>query len=125
RVQSRQRPIENCVTPIMLKHVPELSVADYMHGSATARATFCTELLKGLQRYGFVILRDHPVSTSLLDTAYRLSAELFAQEESVKHRYVGGPRGYAPFQTERAKGHSVPDLKEFWQIGPEREQPVY
>jgi len=109
----------------MRNQVPELSVADYTRGTEAVRASFCDELLRGLQRYGFVILRDHPVSTSLLDTAYRLSGELFAQEESMKRRYVGGPRGYAPFQTERAMGHSVPDLKEFWQIGPERAQPVY
>src|SRR5258706_5369351 len=82
----------------MLNQVPELSVADYTRGTEAARNTFCSELLEGLQRYGFVILRDHPVSTSLLDTAYRLSAELFAQEESVKRRYVGGPRATLPFK---------------------------
>jgi isopenicillin N synthase-like dioxygenase len=109
----------------MRNQVPELSVADYLQGSAAARQTFSSELLRGLQRYGFVILRDHPVSSSLLDTAYRLSAELFAQAEAVKLRYVGGPRGYAPFRTERAKNHTVPDLKEFWQIGPERAESVH
>jgi isopenicillin N synthase-like dioxygenase len=100
--------------------VPELSLANYTHGSPEQRDEFCVELMRGLQRYGFIILRDHPVSMQLLDEAYRLSAALFAQPEPDKQRYVGGTRGYVPFRTERAKNRSVPDLKEFWQIGPER-----
>ena len=103
-----------------MRRVPELSLADYTQGTHRARDAFCDELTRGLQRYGFIILRDHPVSMTLLDEAYRLSAELFAQPEEIKNRYIGGPRGYAPFRTERARQRSVPDLKEFWQIGPER-----
>jgi len=99
--------------------IPELSLADYLHGGATARDAFASELMRGLQRYGFFVLRDHPVPATLLDQAYELSVELFAQPEAVKRRYVGGPRGYTPFRTEHAKNHPVPDLKEFWQIGPE------
>ena len=102
--------------------VPELSLSDYTRGDAAAREMFSSALMSGLQRYGFIILRDHPISVELLDEAYRLSAELFAQPESVKQRYVGGVRGYTPFRTEHAKNHAVPDLKEFWQIGPERSQ---
>lgn len=100
--------------------VPELSLSQYTHGEPAQRATFCRELFDGLQRYGFVILRDHPVPVALLEEAYRLSAEFFALPEDVKGRYVRGPRGYVPFRTERAKNCAVPDLKEFWQIGPER-----
>ena len=37
-------------------------------------------------------------------------------------RSIGGPRGYVPFRTEQARAHAVPDLKEFWQIGPESER---
>jgi len=105
----------------MQQRVPELSLADYTHGGAVKREEFRVELMRGLQRYGFIILRDHPVSMQLLDEAYRLSAALFAQPEETKQLYVGGPRGYVPFRTERAKNRSVPDLKEFWQIGPERD----
>jgi isopenicillin N synthase-like dioxygenase len=104
--------------------VPELSLSDYTRGNAAAREAFSSALMSGLQRYGFIILRDHPVSVELLDEAYALSAELFAQPESVKQRYVGGVRGYTPFRTEHAKNHAVPDLKEFWQIGPERSQAI-
>jgi isopenicillin N synthase-like dioxygenase len=52
--------------------------------------------MRGFQLYGFVILRDHPVPSSLLDEAHDLSAALFAQAEEIKCRYVGSTRGYAP-----------------------------
>src|SRR5216117_3700637 len=99
--------------------VPELSLADYLHGPPASRDAFSAQLLRGLQRYGFIILRDHDVPAALLEEAYALSVAFFAQPEETKRRYVGGPRGYTPFRTEHAKNHAVPDLKEFWQIGPE------
>lgn len=103
--------------------VPELSLADYTSGDAHRREAFSSALMSGLQRYGFIILRDHPVSVELLDEAYRLSGALFAQPEAVKKQYAGGVRGYTPFRTEHAKDHAVPDLKEFWQIGPDVARP--
>lgn len=104
----------------MEHRVPELSLADYTHGTPAARDAFCADLMRGLQRYGFITLRDHPVSMQLLDAAYRLSAAFFAEPEEFKNLFIGGPRGYVPFRTERARNRSIPDLKEFWQIGPER-----
>jgi isopenicillin N synthase-like dioxygenase len=104
----------------MESRVPELSLADYTRGAATARDAFCADLTHGLKRYGFIILVDHPVSDALLTRAYDLSAAFFAQPEDIKRRYVGGPRGYVPFGTEHAKNQTLPDLKEFWQLGPER-----
>jgi isopenicillin N synthase-like dioxygenase len=108
----------------METRVPELSLADYTHGEAHARDAFSRELMRGLQRYGFIVLRDHPVPAALLDQAYELSAAFFAQPEETKRRYVRGPRGYAPFRTEHAKNRAAADLKEFWQIGPERDDGV-
>jgi isopenicillin N synthase-like dioxygenase len=103
----------------MERRVPELSLADYLHGGTQSRDAFSKDLMHGLQAYGFFVLRDHGVPASMLEKAYTLSAELFAQPDAVKRRYVGGARGYAPFRTEHAKDHAVPDLKEFWQVGPE------
>jgi isopenicillin N synthase-like dioxygenase len=103
----------------MENRVPELRLADYTSGTPEQRRAFCEQLLQGLQRYGFITLCGHPIRAELLDEAYRLSAAFFAQPEAVKRDYAGGTRGYIPFRTERAKNRSVPDLKEFWQIGPE------
>ena len=99
--------------------VPELSLADYLHGDPSVREAFSTALMLGLQRYGFIVLRDHSIASALIDEAYALTAQFFAQAGGVKRLYVAGPRGYAPFRTEHAKDQILPDLKEFWQIGPE------
>jgi isopenicillin N synthase-like dioxygenase len=104
--------------------VPELRLAAYTGGDSDTRAAFSEELMWGFQRYGFIILRDHPVPHTLLDKAYTLSAAFFAQAEEAKCRYLGGSRGYAPFRAEHAKDRTAPDLKEFWQIGPERAEGV-
>src|SRR5437868_4268539 len=103
----------------MSDRVPELCFEDYANGDAQRRAQFGHDLLWGLQRFGFITLRAHPIRTALLEKAYALSAGFFAQPEVIKREYVGSTRGYIPFRTERAKNRTVPDLKEFWQIGPE------
>lgn len=100
--------------------VPTLSLAAYTSGDSRSRKTFSDDLMRGLQRYGFFILKDHPVSTALLDKAYDLSAAFFAQPEAEKREYIAGQRGYTPFGVEHAKNSKAVDLKEFWQIGPER-----
>lgn len=97
--------------------VPELSLSDFTHGDGPRRAAFSAALAAGLRRYGFVILYDHDLDADLLARAYALARQCFALPESVKRQYVGGPRGYAPFRSETAKDHAVPDLKEFWQLG--------
>jgi isopenicillin N synthase-like dioxygenase len=99
--------------------VPELSMADFLDGDPARRAAFASGLFDGLQRYGFVILREHLVASASVDAAYALMARFFARAEFEKRRYVAGVRGYAPLGTEHAKDQSAPDLKEFWQIGPE------
>jgi isopenicillin N synthase-like dioxygenase len=104
---------------LMQAGVPELRLSDYSGGDSGVRDAFSRALMHGLRRYGFIILSEHAVPSALIDKAYALTARFFAQPEEIKRRYVGGTRGYAPFRTEHAKNHAVPDLKEFWQIGPE------
>lgn len=101
----------------MTRAVPELSLAVFNEGSMQARAAFSAELMRGLQDYGFVILRDHGISTSLLDQAYAAAEAVFALPEATKRTYAAGMRGYTPFGVEHAKDSGQPDLKEFWQVG--------
>lgn len=103
--------------------VPELSLAAWTAGTTVSREAFAADLLRGLQRFGFVILKDHGVPTALLDRAYVLAEQLFALPEADKRRYSGGLRGYTPFGTEHAKNSRFPDLKEFWQVGREPGEP--
>jgi isopenicillin N synthase-like dioxygenase len=102
---------------VTARHVPEISLRDFTHGSPDQKIQFQTKLFDGLRDYGFVILTDHNVGGKLLDEAYRLSEAAFALPHATKSRYCGGMRGYTPFGTEHAKGNHLPDLKEFWQVG--------
>jgi len=101
----------------MTRAVPELSLADFHDGTLSARAAFSSELMSGLQDYGFVVLRDHGVPIDLLDAAYAAAEQVFALPEDAKRRYAAGMRGYTPFGVEHAKDSGQPDLKEFWQVG--------
>jgi len=101
----------------MTERVPELSLKAFTHGDAAARDAFSRDLMRGLQRFGFIILTDHNVEAALLDRAYGLAEAVFALPEHEKRRWAGGMRGYTPFGTEHAKDSKLPDLKEFWQIG--------
>ena len=101
----------------MTDGVPTLSLKAFTGGDAAQRKVFSADLMRGLQRYGFIILADHNVDEALLEEAYRLSAAFFAEDEAFKRRYAAGLRGYTPFGVEHAKGRSVADLKEFWQLG--------
>lgn len=106
---------------MVAKGVPELSLA---RSADEGGAAFSDALMRGLQDYGFVILKDHGVPTELLGQAYALAEAMFALPEEVKRRYAAGLRGYTPFGTEHAKDSRHPDLKEFWQIGREAPEGV-
>ncbi|HYE43420.1 MAG TPA: 2OG-Fe(II) oxygenase family protein [Caulobacteraceae bacterium] len=101
----------------MTERVPELSLAAFTGGDPAAREAFSDDLMRGLQRFGFVILTDHNVPLPLLDEAYALAERTFALPEADKRRHAGGMRGYTPFGVEHARDSKLPDLKEFWQIG--------
>jgi len=103
----------------MTRHVPELSLKAYTDGGPAERARFSAALMAGLQDYGFIILTDHNVPVELLERAYGLAEQVFAQPEAEKRRHAKGLRGYTPFGVEHAKDNPHADLKEFWQIGRE------
>ena len=106
-----------------LKKVPTLSLSAYTEGSADEKQLFIEQLLHGFKEYGFIILKDHPIKTELLHSAYALSEEMFnlplVRKMDLQSASGGGQRGYTAFGTEHAKDQSVPDLKEFWHVGRE------
>jgi isopenicillin N synthase-like dioxygenase len=102
--------------------VPELSLKSFTHGSPRERADFEAALMEGFQYFGFIILKDHAVSPTLLARAYDLLRSFYAMPEAEKKTYVAGvdgQRGYTPFGREHAKDSKVGDLKEFWHVGRE------
>ncbi len=104
-----------------MNHVPELSLRAYTHGTEYEKLQFSNRLFEGLKRFGFVILKDHPIDVNLLRQAYKLSEALFQLPTEVKMTYQtpggAGERGYTPFGKEHAKDSQFPDLKEFWHVG--------
>lgn len=104
-----------------IRRVPELSLKAYTQGESKERTQFINDLFTGLKEYGFIILKDHPVQTSLLQRAYDQVEELFALPIDTKNKYLfdgpGFQRGYTPFGQEHAKDSKFPDLKEFWHVG--------
>ena len=84
------------------------------------RVRFREELFSGLKEYGFVVVRDHGITTAELGRAYELTEAFFALPLETKMRYdsgSGGARGYTAFGRENAKGNPHSDLKEFWHVG--------
>jgi isopenicillin N synthase-like dioxygenase len=74
------------------------------------------------REYGFCGFNGHGLDDRIIEEAYDVFRWFFALPEQVKLRYraaPGGQRGYTPFGVEQAKGHAVPDLKEFWHVGRE------
>lgn len=103
------------------RRVPELSLNSYIEGSQTDRIRFIDNFFLGLKDYGFIVLKDHPVSDHLLNRAYSLVEEFFVLPTETKLQYAlkdnGFQRGYTPFGQEHAKDAEVMDLKEFWHVG--------
>src|SRR3990167_2291016 len=101
----------------MTRSVPELSLKAFTEGDAAQRQAFSEAVMRGLQAYGFFVLKYHAVPLDLLRTAYSEAEGLFALPEATKRKYAAGMRGYTPFGVEHAKDSGHPDLKEFWQGG--------
>lgn len=101
----------------MTRSVPELSLKAFTDGDAAQRQAFSDAMMRGLQDYGFFVLKDHGVPPELLGRAYGEAEGLFALPDETKAKYARGMRGYTPFGVEHAKDSGHPDLKEFWQVG--------
>ncbi|MBB4858568.1 isopenicillin N synthase-like dioxygenase [Novosphingobium chloroacetimidivorans] len=97
-----------------IAEIPILSLAEEPRALST-------EIGRSFRTFGFALVRDHGIDLALIDEAWRLTAELFAQPTEQKMRGfipgTGGARGYTPFRTEVAKGATEKDLKEFWHVG--------
>lgn len=103
--------------------IPVVDLRRFLEGDTDDQRAFVAALGHALVEYGFVAVEEHGVARPTLEAAYREVKALFALPAEVKRRYedaaVGRQRGYTSFGLERAKDTAVPDLKEFWHVGPE------
>ncbi len=101
--------------------IPVLSLNDFDGG----RGHFTDVLGRAWREFGFVGVTDHGIDDEVIERAYGAFRDFFGLTDETKQQYhrpgIGGARGYTGFGIEQAKGHDVPDLKEFWHVGREIE----
>jgi len=92
-----------------------------LHLEASDRNAFDAALRASFERWGFAVLSDHGASTADIKDALDAAKAFFSLPGETKRQFHieggGGQRGYTAFGVETAKGHTAPDLKEFWHIG--------
>lgn len=108
----------------LLDEIPSLDLADFISGDPERKAKFVQEIGKAFNNIGFVAIKNHGLSEELRGKLYEAVQKFFYQPDELKKKYefpeLAGQRGYVGKGKETAKGHSRPDLKEFYHVG----QPV-
>lgn len=105
------------------QNIPILDLASYIKGNEKQKTGFEDAIGHAYENIGFVSITNHGIDPVLVHKFYQLTQAYYALPAEVKKRYeidgMAGQRGYTSFGIEKAKGGKMPDLKEFWQIGPE------
>jgi isopenicillin N synthase-like dioxygenase len=104
-----------------MKNIPSVDLADFLSDDPKRKQKFIDEIGKAYEDIGFVALKGHFLSNTLVDNLYEEIKKFFALPVETKSKYeiegIGGQRGYVSFGKESAKGRKVGDLKEFWHFG--------
>lgn len=104
-----------------MKNIPSVDLADFLSDDPKRKQKFIDEIGKAYEDIGFVALKGHFLSTTLVDNLYSEIKKFFDLPLETKSKYeiegIGGQRGYVSFGKESAKGRKVGDLKEFWHFG--------
>ncbi|MBE9135957.1 isopenicillin N synthase family oxygenase [Nodosilinea sp. LEGE 07088] len=99
--------------------IPVVSYSDLL-STTGARQRAIAALGQALEDIGFFILEPHPISPEVVRRAYQVAADFFELPNRTKAQYAPAPAGsqdgFSSFGSEQAKGHTVPDLKEFWHV---------
>tara|TARA_Y100000588_G_C14259018_1_gene926773 strand:- start:972 stop:1817 length:846 start_codon:yes stop_codon:yes gene_type:complete len=77
------------------------------------------DFVRSLRGTGFAVIKNHPITKSLLDRVYSDWTDFFNSNK--KHDYLfhkENQDGYFPYKSENAKGYNSKDLKEFFHIYP-------
>lgn len=105
----------------LLDEIPSLDLADFTSGDPERKAKFVQEIGKAFNNIGFVAIKNHGLTEELRGKLYDAVQKFFYQPDELKKKYefpeLAGQRGYVGKGKETAKGHSRPDLKEFYHVG--------
>ncbi|WP_448520704.1 isopenicillin N synthase family dioxygenase [Rhodoflexus sp.] len=115
------------MSEILYDEVPSLDLADFTSGDPERKARFVKNLGDAWTNIGFVAVKNHGLSDEITEKLYESVKKFFLMPDEVKKKYeipeIAGQRGYIGKGKEQAKGHTVPDLKEFYHIGQEVTDP--
>ncbi|MEM6685915.1 MAG: 2-oxoglutarate and iron-dependent oxygenase domain-containing protein [Bacteroidota bacterium] len=104
-----------------MKNIPSVDLTDFLSDDPNRKQKFIDEIGKAYEDIGFVALKGHFLSNTLVDNLYEEIKKFFGLPLDAKSKYeiegIGGQRGYVSFGKESAKGRKVGDLKEFWHFG--------
>ncbi|MEM6718855.1 MAG: 2-oxoglutarate and iron-dependent oxygenase domain-containing protein [Bacteroidota bacterium] len=104
-----------------MKNIPSVDLTDFLSDDPSRKQKFIDEIGKAYEDIGFVALKGHFLSSTLVDNLYEEIKKFFGLPLDTKSKYeiegIGGQRGYVSFGKESAKGRKVGDLKEFWHFG--------
>lgn len=95
-----------------------IKTVDYQHSDAGS------EFVRSLHETGFAVLKNHPISGSLLNDIYRGWDRFFNSDEKLEFMFDpenrdGTQQGFHPTEvSETAVGHTTKDLKEYFHVVP-------
>ncbi len=105
----------------LYNEIPSLDLKDFTEGSETDKQQFVKDLGNAYNTIGFVAIKGHYLTDELSKKLYSIVERFFnlplEKKKGFEDPALAGQRGYTSTGREQAKGHSVPDLKEFYQIG--------
>ncbi|NAS30634.1 isopenicillin N synthase family oxygenase [Flavobacteriaceae bacterium R38] len=101
--------------------IPSVNLKDFLSDNPADKQKFVAEIGKAYEEIGFVALKGHFLSDTLVNQLYDQIKSFFNLPDDIKSKYeiegIGGQRGYTSFGKEHAKGRKEGDLKEFWHFG--------
>ncbi|MGY2130879.1 isopenicillin N synthase family dioxygenase [Hymenobacter sp. HD11105] len=111
----------------LLEEIPSLDLADFRSGDPERKQRFVQQLGEAYQSIGFVALRNHGLTEEQTAQLYSDVKAFFSLPDEVKQSYenpeLAGQRGYTGKGKEHAKGRNTGDLKEFYHVGQEVDDP--
>lgn len=103
--------------------IPVLDFEGFWSGDLSRRTATVAALRAALESFGFLYLRSHGVSTSVVDAVFAQSRAFFAlpqeAKDAVKGKEIGSSRGYEGFGVQALDESQPGDLKEIFQAGSE------
>jgi len=100
-----------------------VDLGHFTSGNPVQIAGFVGHFGRALENIGFVAIENPGIDPQLLQQVYGVAQEFFALPTATKQQYqdpeLQGQRGFTGLGQEHAKNRSIPDLKEFWHMGPE------